>query len=190
MTEHRSHEIALGKIINGVTEPLSKRIVVAYKHNESYSKNMAKINCITFTYAQLEKCAVALNIKQHDAANTGVKLFGNKKIVADRIILQIESHFEETCDECNEKYRNKFGGTPATLQCFLCLQGSHNCPAMTQELQGYATFVANKPTGCIWMCRGCRLKNDLTDTNNNKKKEVQFQANNRYRLPPNLLNLL
>ena len=49
---------------------------------------------------------------------------------------------------------------------------------MTQKLQGYDTFVANKPTGCIWMCRGCRLKNDLTDTNNNKKKEVQFQANN------------
>ena len=47
---------------------------------------------------------------------------------------------------------------------------------MTQKLQG--TFVANKPTGCIWMCRGCRLKNDLTDTNNNKKKELQFQANN------------
>ena len=124
------------------------------------------------------KSTVALS---HTLSLRNVRLLStlsNNKIVADRIILKIESHFEETCDECNEEYRNKFGGTPATLRCFLCVQGSHNCAAMTQKLQGYDTFVANKPTGCIWMCRGCRLKNDLINTNNNKKKEVQFQANN------------
>ena len=76
MTEQRSHEIALREIINGVTEPLSKRIVGAYKHNESYSKNIVKINCSTSTYTELEKCVIALNIKQHDAANTGLVISG------------------------------------------------------------------------------------------------------------------
>ena len=174
MAEQRSHEIALGEIINGVTEPMSKLIVGAYKHNESYSKNMAKINCSTFSYNDLEKCAVALNIKQHDPTNSGVKLFSNKKTVADRIILKIESHFDEMCDECNETYRNKFGDVQASLHCFLCLQGSHNCEALAAKLEGYNTFVANKPVGFIWLCRGCRVKNDLNDTN--KKKAVQFQT--------------
>ena len=173
MSEQRSFEIALGEIINGVTEPMSKRIVGAYKYNVSYSKNMAKINCSNFTYTELEKCAVALNIKQHDSTTPGVKLFGNKKIVADRIILKIESHFEETCDDCSETYRNKFGDATPPLHCFLCLQGSHNCTAITEKLQNNSTSAANKPTGAVWLCRGCRVKNDLTNTN--KKKEVKFQ---------------
>jgi hypothetical protein len=172
--KQRMFEVAFGEIINGVTEPTCKRIVGAYKHDVSYSKNMAKINCSAFTYPDLEKCAVALNIVQRDSEEPDAKLFSSKKVVADRIILKIESHFEETCEECEQKYCNKFGDAPASLHCFLCMQGSHNCAPMTEKMEGYTAFAANKPTGFVWLCRGCRLKNDLSDTK--KKKEVKFKA--------------
>ena len=70
MTDQRSYDVALGEIMNGVTEPMLKRIVGAYRHDVTYAKNMARIKCSSFSYAELEKCAVTLNIKQHDPTKT------------------------------------------------------------------------------------------------------------------------
>ena len=174
MADQASYDISLGRILNNIPDPISKRIVGVYKHNASYTQNLVKINSSSFTYLELEQCAVALKVKQHDPNHPGEKLFGNKKIVADRIILKIESHFPDVCDECNDTYCNDFGHDPTPLSCYLCLQGSHNCEAIQQKLEGYPTFAANKPTGLIWLCRGCRLKNNPSDTK--AKKSVKFQA--------------
>ena len=173
MTEDRSYDIALGEIINGITDPISKRIVSAYKHNVSHAINMSKINNSNFSYAELEKCGIALNVKQPDPLNPVRKLFGTKKIAADRIILKIESHFEQKCDECSENYRNKFGDDTSPMQCFLCLQGSHNCTAMAEKIGDHNTDAVNKPAGSVWLCRGCRLKNDPYEK---RKRAVQFQT--------------
>ena len=174
MTDHDSYDASLGQILNNVPDPISKRIIGSYKHTSSYSQNLTKINSSIFTYRELEQCAVTLNIKQHNPSQPDEKLFGNKKIVADRIILTIESHLPEVCDECNSTYCNKFGDDAPSLVCFLCLQGSHNCEAIQNKLQGYPSFAANKPTGFVWVCRGCRLKNNLADTK--PKKAVKFQT--------------
>jgi len=170
-------DIALGEILNGVPEPSSKRIVGAYKHTVSYAKNMAKINCSAFTYSDLEKCAISLKVTS-PSQESGAKLFDTKKKAADLIILKIETHFDQTCDECEEKYRNKFGDAPTPLHCFLCMQGSHHCTAITEKMQGYTTFAANKPAGIVWICRGCRLKNSALDCSKKKKKKTVKPAPN------------
>lgn len=177
-----TNDACFGQVLNSITDRMSKKIVSTYRHSSTYAQNLAKINSSSFTYLELEKCAVILKIKQHDPLNPQAKLFDNKKTVADRIILRIESHLPEECDECSTTYSNKFGDDPPLLSCFICLQGSHNCDALKNKMDGYSAFAENKPIGFNWMCKGCRLKNDLYASK--PKKAVKFQSKTNVSVAP------
>ena len=78
-------------------------------------------------------------------------------MLADRILLKVESLFETQCSDCNDKYQNKLGDTPL-LTCILCLQGSHDCdPIRTKTV----AMGETKPVGVSWLCFECFAKNNL-----------------------------
>ena len=167
------YQTSIGEILEEVPDPTAKNIIGAYDYQTTYKSNLKKIT--SFTVSDLEKCGTALGLKtRHE---NGTKVYNRKETLSDRIILQIESHFTETCDECEQKYRNKFNDTQQPLiHCFLCMQGSHNCEQLTEKFQ---LIPPNGLTGQVWLCRGCRIKNDTRpQPQRDTRPSVTFQGGN------------
>eukprot|EP00116_Pleurobrachia_bachei_P006400 sb/3466662/ len=85
----------------------------------------------------------------------GVPLVGrdgksrDKRELADKIVLQIETLFPIDCQDCGEKYRIELGKKPI-LRCFLCGQGAHACKFS----------VEGSRLGSVWLCFCCWKKNE------------------------------
>ena len=97
------YKASIGELLEHAPEPSSKKIIGAYSYTVKYATNHTKIK--GFSVSELEKCATSIGLITRHNDNT--KVYRTKDILTDRIILKIESHFEEMCDECGEKYRNK-----------------------------------------------------------------------------------
>ena len=73
-----------------------------------------------------------------------VNIFDNKKEVADRIILKIESYFGTHCRDCDSPYRNYFQSpTPPLLACYSCFQGSHDCETIKEKAEALEKLVCD-----------------------------------------------
>ena len=156
------YQQAIGEILEATTDPTAKKVIADYCYSVTYAKNLKKIS--NYTVASLEKCGTALCLKvRNDDDN---KIYSNKKMLADRIILKIESHFTQTCDECEEEYRNKFDAPTPMLLCYLCMQGCHDCDDLKDKM---ASNNDKCLVGQIWVCRGCRLKNNIFNPPNKTK---------------------
>ena len=171
MAGNDQNKIALGEILRAAVDPLVKIVISAYKIQESHDNNVSAISASKFKVESLERCATFLGLEIRDANDD--KTYSNKKQIADRIILKIESHFEQQCDECEENYQNHFDAdNPPRIHCFFCLQGCHDCDAMTTKLDAVGDPV--KPIGLVWLCKGCRTKNDPLAKSPGKGK-VRFE---------------
>jgi hypothetical protein len=149
-------DIALGELLR-VADPISKRVISAYSHNARHDVNQAAISAGKFKVEMLERCAEFLNLPTRTDDNK--KIYKNKPVLADHIIFKIESFFENVCDECNTTYQHHIADAePPKLICFLCLQGSHNCQEICSKLPTWAG--EGVPKGFVWVCHGCRIKND------------------------------
>jgi hypothetical protein len=96
--------------------------------------------------------------------------------------MKIESHFEEQCDECGENYRIGLKSPEPALRCFLCMQGCHDCEAITARFVSSSQEVAGQLTGTVWLCKGCRVKNDISGTTKSQKTSVTFSEENPNRI--------
>ena len=163
------YQQAIGEILESMTDPTSKKVIADYSYSATYATNLKKIG--SSSVADLEKCGVALGLKVRNEDNT--KKYSNKKILADRIILKIESHFTQTCDECEQDYRNKFDAPSPMLLCYLCMQGSHDCKNFNDRIPSSSS--EQTLVGQIWVCRGCRQKNNLSEPPKKSKQGVTFQ---------------
>ena len=153
---------ALGELLRAA-DPVSKTVIRAYKHEVQYSENLSAISGSKFSTDVLERCAEFLDLTTRTPE--GAKIFKNKRTLADKIILKIEAFFENTCDECNAKYQHHIADDDKPkIHCFLCLTGAHNCAEMNQKLDPLLA-MADLPTGFVWVCRECRLKNDARPQN-------------------------
>ncbi|KAL5269742.1 hypothetical protein ACHWQZ_G003269 [Mnemiopsis leidyi] len=85
-----------------------------------------------YTSAVIEKCLNYMKVETRRGANKD-KIYKNKRLMVDRLILKIESCFPTVCDECTMEYKNTIHDSPP-LTCFICWQGSHNCQAV-QDFQ-------------------------------------------------------
>ena len=176
-TEDRDmYQAALGELIELSSSQIPKKIIGSYDYSMKYDANMKKLK--TFSVAELEECAVFLKLKVRNDDQKKSKIFRTKEILTDRVIMKIESHFEELCDECNQKYRNKLDGETPYLTCFLCMQGSHDCEQITAKFETLSqqTSVSHL-TGSVWLCRGCRMKGDLSCSppKKHQKQSVTFK---------------
>ena len=84
----------------------------------------------------------------------------NEDILVERMILEIESDFDKICDKYQEKYCNKLDGPAVIRYYFMCIQGFHNCDTFVQKLE--TMNHSTTPTGLVWLCRGCKIKNDMS----------------------------
>ena len=153
-----SLDLAIGELLRSA-EPLVKTVLSAYRHQSDHGVNLAAISSSRFKTEALERCAEYLNLSTRTA--NGDKIYKNKSEIADKIILKIESYFENTCDECNQTYQHHITDeeTPK-ISCLLCLQGAHDCDLMNRKLEPLLALADHFPKGMVWVCRGCREKNE------------------------------
>ena len=165
------YKAAIGELLELAKKPNVKKVIGAYSYFVKYQANFKKIKA--FSVAELEDCAVFLKLKVRNDDDT--KIFKNKDILADRIILKIESHFAEQCDECDKKYQSKLDGETPYLPCYLCIQGSHDCEAVSARFERLSQDPTTHLTGSVWLCKGCRLKNKLSGSTNLQRRTVSFE---------------
>ena len=152
------HDVAVGELLR-LADPLSKTVLGAYRQQCDHSVNLTAIASSKFKTEVLERCAEYLNLSTRTA--TGDKIYKNKSQIADKIILKIESYFENTCDECNQAYQHHITDEEMPkIACLLCLQGAHNCDQMNRKLEPLLALADHFPKGMVWICRGCREKNE------------------------------
>ena len=121
---------------------LHKSVISAYRCEAGNESNVATLSSSKFSATTLSSCAVYLGIKVVDTHN--VNIFDNKKEVADRIILKIESYFGTHCRDCDSPYRNHFQSPtppPPLLACHSCFQGSHDCETIKEKAEALEKLV-------------------------------------------------
>ena len=150
-------KIAMGELL-GLADSLDvKKVISTYNFKKTYLSNIEKLK--TLSGNQLEECAEFLKLSVRKENN--VKAYKNKEVLADWIIMKIESHFEGQCDECGETYRNKLNDPEPYLRCFLCMQGCHNCEDISARFESSSQQTSGQLTGTVWLCKGCRVKNNI-----------------------------
>ena len=153
---HEEQKVVIGGLLN-IADVHAKKVLAAYNPALSYNANLA--NVTKCNAAQLEACAKLVKIKVRSEDGKDTKLYKNKDILADRIILKIESLFEAECSDCNSTYQNSLDTVPV-FTCRLCMLGSHDC----EEIKSKAANIGSPiPAGFVWICRICLDKNNLLD---------------------------
>ena len=142
----------LGGLLNQA-DVNAKRVISTYDQNSSYAANKKALKKCNST--QLEACASFLGFTVRSQNQD--KLYRNQEILADRVILKIESLFETECCDCSQTYHNTLDDTPL-LSCVLCMQGSHNCDSIKDKVEAMGDV---KPAGTAWLCFECLAKNNL-----------------------------
>ena len=159
MSESMSIEASIGEILRLADEPSdnnSKEIISAYKQDVNHNTNVANISSSKIKLEKLENCATFLNIAIINQT-TNKKIFSNKSLLADRIVLRIESLFPQKCKECEQDYCCSLD-SDILFECFLCTQLSHNCESI--KIKYAAMKNENLPLGMVWLCHGCHEKNN------------------------------
>ena len=146
-------KVVLGDLANKADEH-AKKVLTNYRPDRSYNTNLANLK--KCNAPQLESCAKLLGLKVRSDDGKD-KLYKNLSVVADRVIMKIESLFEVTCSDCNATYQNPLGTNPM-FSCRLCMQGSHDCEEIKTKAEAMST---TNPAGFVWMCHVCLSKNDL-----------------------------
>lgn len=176
-TSDEKIKVALGELLK-VADPISRLIIGAYNHKVQHSLNVKALASSKFKTEQLESCAKFIGLKTRD--DTNGMIFTNKPTLADRIITKIESLFPSTCQECGDEYRVKLDESlaPQRLQCFLCLQPSHDCEPVQASIQ-FLQQLPSKLVGNVWICSGCFDKNNPLLSNDRRKRtaSVSFPEN-------------
>ena len=160
----RQRNIAIGALLEGADADC-KKLIGAYKPTETYKKNHAVMSHSIYTSAVIEKCLNYMKVETRRGPNKD-KIYKNKRLMVDRLILKIESCFPTVCDECSVEYKNTIHDSPP-LTCFICWQGSHDCQAV-QDFQRNIEQLGSKVVGSVWLCSGCREQNALIPTNISK----------------------
>ena len=115
--EAEKQKVVIGGLINKA-DAHAKKILSAYDPLSSYNTNLR--NIVKCNVVQLEACAKMLKLRVRSDDGKETKLYKNKDVLADRIILKIESLFEAECSDCQRMYQNTLDDNPLFI-CRLCL---------------------------------------------------------------------
>lgn len=149
-------------------DTLSKQVLTAYEPSASRSNRSKALS--KFNLNILEPCATFLNIKLADEGSN--KLY-TKETLVQRLLLVIESLLPTSCTECAELYTVEFEPEEAPLfHCYICLQGSHNCPNIKRRHEFESTAPNPTPSGFVWLCHQCFQQNKPTKARKSKSRHV------------------
>ena len=176
-------DVAIGELLTDADDTC-RPIISAYSHSSNHGKNVTALSGSKFSADSLETCANFLGLKTRDENEN--KIYSNKRTLADRIVLMIESFFESNCAECSQKYRVKLQDKPK-FRCFLCFQGSHDCEKFTNL--STPTKDISSLTGNVWICSGCYVKNDPLAPNKTRKRTDSGSAANSVNFDENIVQL-
>ena len=128
-------------------------VLTAYNPDVVHQSNIEVVK--KFNLPVLENCANFLKFKckTDDGMN---KLFSNKEILADRIVLAIESYLPSLCLTCNSIYKTDFENeiTHGIQKCYLCFQlAHHTC----------CNSLPSGPKGTVWLCSSCITAHEAPD---------------------------
>ncbi len=114
----KKQKVAIGGLVN-IADTHAKKVLSSYNPAQSYNTNLNNIvkRC---NAQQLESCATIFGLKVRSDDGKETKLYRNQELLADRIILKIESLFEAECSDCNSMYQNTVDSVPL-FTCRLCL---------------------------------------------------------------------
>ena len=148
-------KVVIGGLVN-IADTHAKKVLSSYNPAQSYNTNLNNIvkRC---NAQQLESCATILGLKVRSDDGKEAKLYRNQELLADRIILKIESLFEAECSDCNSMYQNTVDSVPL-FTCRLCLLGSHDCDSIKEKAKNMSD---TNPEGFVWLCHVCLQKNEL-----------------------------
>ena len=148
-------KVVIGGLVN-IADAHAKKVLANYNPARTYNTNLENISrkC---NVQQLESCANIFGMKVRSEDGKDTKLYQNKEVLTDRLILKIESLFEAECSECKAAYKNTIESKPL-LTCRLCLLGSHDCDQIKEKV---ASMSSTNPIGSVWLCDVCLNKNDL-----------------------------
>ena len=141
-----NHNTSIGELLSKA-DVISRKIISAYNCEAKHLSNVTKLSSSIFSAPDLDVCATFLKIRILDDDQN--KIYSNKKVVADRIILKIKSYFQTTCRECSSVYNNTFDGNLPLLQYHMCFQGSHDCDEVKNILE--ATKNLPQTIGSVWL---------------------------------------
>jgi len=168
--------LALGELLKAAAtedKQMVRKVISTYRHTVKYPTNLKAVNNTSFSHSHLEECLKFLKLQTRDAT-TNEEIYETKATKADRIVIMIETYFPQTCQECQEKYRNKRDDKdPYSFTCFLCLQGSHNCEQIRERKR---KCDDSNITNQVWLCEGCYSKNNLSTPNNPKRTRHPSQV--------------
>ena len=165
-----SKKIVLGELLNICTNDQERKCLSSYNSDRSYEANMEALKANSADVL----VAGAKLLRMTPLSDDGKKLYQNKGVLSDRIILRIEALFDMECGDCKETYRNPLDVEPR-IRCRLCLQGCHNCEETErkvkalEELQGSGLL----PSGGVWLCNACFTKNDHENLGHLKTKRKE-----------------
>ena len=145
----------LGKLLlHARTANQADTISVIQTYNVTYDHSRNGTNLKELPRPALDNRAKFFKILQSDSK--GKKLFKTRDVLADRIILAIESYFTVTCLSCDKTYSTDLENEPVgtdVLRRFLCYQYAHSTCNST---------IAGPP-GTTWLCGPCIARNEGPD---------------------------
>ena len=147
--------------LSNFADEISKAVLATYNPEEDHTVN--KGNLIKHTVEYLERCAAFLKITLLN--EEGRKLYANKSLLADRMILIIESYFPTTCLDCDENYQIKYNDSEPSVRCLFCLQGCHSCDKRQESLKALQKLPEQFLMGIAWFCKSCFTKNNSIGPN-------------------------
>lgn len=121
--------------------------------------------------------AFASFIKLHLKGPNGGALFQNREKLAKRIVKEIMSLYPTICDECDHEYQVAIGKKP-TLQCYICLQGSHDCEEVVGKMEILTQNMQPSHIGSVWLCSQCLEVNNPYPTESKGKSKPGTQGTN------------
>jgi len=147
----------LGELQNKARNDLERKCLAGYDYKRSYLNNHDTLKSLSADI--LVAGAKLLNMRP--LSDDGTKLYQNKSILSDRIILRIEALFDMMCGDCHSTYRNAIDHEPK-LRCRLCLQGCHDCEESEKKVTALLDLQRSGlcPNGGVWLCNACLNKND------------------------------
>ena len=174
--QYKANELAFGDILERASRsaPTTLKVLRLYNLQDDHHVNIAALSRASVSASLLTTTATFLGLSTHDDKNKPIYT-SKKKILADHVILKIESHLPQTCQICKDSYTNDMDGEAPLLQCTLCMQGCHN--ACFKPLLPFGTVNPDTSVlpGLTWLCYGCQLTNNTNITSNSSSTDVLFK---------------
>ena len=164
-SKFNTEQLAFGDILEKASKSCPKALPILrqYQLNADHTVNVSTISQARNTVGLLNTTATFLGLQILNKDNKS-KYQGKKNLLADHIVLKIESYLPQKCRVCKDDYKVDMDGDKPILNCALCMQGCHKpCFQASLEIDS-STLRSVVFPGLVWLCHGCETSNNITSS--------------------------